>query len=116
MLNDLINNKHIGFIMQLTRAQKKQLILHSHQLKPVVIIGDNGLTNAVIAEIETALTAHELIKIRINAGDREERRAIINTINEQTGADIIHRIGHVASFFRKNPKKKDTAKRLFGKR
>lgn len=99
--------------MQLTRTQKKQLIVKSHRLNPVVIIGANGLTQPVLNEIETALTAHELIKIRVNAADRRERRYLINQISRDTGAELIHRIGHVATFFRKNPQKLDTKKRLF---
>lgn len=101
--------------MQLTRTQKKQLIIKSHQLNPVVIIGDKGFTDAVLAEINTALDAHELIKIRINASDRFERNTVIKAISQKAQAQLIHRIGHVATFFRKNPHKRDTKRRLFDK-
>lgn len=99
--------------MQLTQAQKKQLVTHAHKLNPVVIIGANGLTEAVLAEIETALDAHELIKIRVNAADRDERYQMIQQISHNAQAQLIHRIGHVATFFRNNPRKKDTKQRLF---
>lgn len=98
--------------MQLTQSQKKQLVTHAHQLNPVVIIGANGLTDAVLAEIDTALNAHELVKIRVNATDREERSQMIEQISQDAGAQLIHRIGHVATFFRKNPQKRDTKQRL----
>ena len=62
---------------------------------------------AVLAEIGVALNAHELIKIRISAGDRAERDAVIREIAACTSADLISRIGHIGAFFRPNPKKKN---------
>ncbi len=77
-----------------------------HHLKSVVTVGQAGLTEAVLREIDAALTAHELIKVRLNAGDRAERDGMIGTIASHSSGTLISRIGNVAAFFRANPKKK----------
>jgi RNA-binding protein len=91
--------------MSITPAQKRYLRGQAHHLKPVVLLGQHGLTANVIAEIGVALDAHELIKVRINAEDRQARRALTEDITRQTGAELIQTIGHVAVFFRRNEKK-----------
>ena len=91
--------------MKLTEPQKRHLRGLGHALKPVVIIGNAGLTEAVMAEIEQALAHHELIKVRVNAADREERAAMIETICDQTKGQPIQSIGHILLLFRRNPKK-----------
>jgi RNA-binding protein len=91
--------------MSLTPNQKRQLKSLAHHLKPVVMIGQHGLTENVLKEIEIALDAHELIKVRISGGEREERQEIISTIAEQCSAEPVQSIGHVAVFFRRNAKK-----------
>ena len=63
-------------------------------------------TSFVLAEIEIALDHHELIKVKVNAGEREERDAAVQLIAERTASDLINRIGNTAAFFRANPKKK----------
>ena len=87
--------------MTLDKQVKKQLIAKSHQLNPVVIIGNNGLSEPVLAEIAVALAAHELVKIRINAADREEREMITKTICKTSQSELIQRIGHVISIYKK---------------
>jgi RNA-binding protein len=91
--------------MKLTDQQKRHLRGLGHALKPVVILGNAGLTENVLAEIDQALTHHELIKVRINAADREQRTAIIDAICEQTKGDPVQSIGHILLIFRRNPKK-----------
>jgi RNA-binding protein len=93
--------------MSITEKQKRWLKKQSHHLKPVVTLGQHGLTEAVLAEIELALSHHELLKVKVNAGDREERDAAIALIGERTDAVLVGRIGHVASFYRANPEKRD---------
>ncbi|WP_347338198.1 YhbY family RNA-binding protein [Chromatium okenii] len=66
-----------------------------------------ALLIAVLAEMEVALNHHELIKIRVNAGDRDERDAAIADIQAHTQAMLIARIGNVAAFYRANIKKRD---------
>lgn len=86
--------------MPLTSSQKQFLRQRAHHLKPVVIIGQHGLGENVLAEIDNALAHHELIKVRVNAGDREQRQSMIEQIAAQTGAEPVQQIGHVAVFYR----------------
>lgn len=83
---------------------KKKLKAQAHALKPVIIIGQAGLTDAVLAEIEIALTHHELIKIKIRA-ERKERQEIGEQVYAKTGADIVQTIGQIIVLYRVNPKK-----------
>lgn len=86
--------------MTLTAHQLRFLRQLAHHLKPVVILGNAGLTEAVVAEIERALGDHELIKLRVNAEDRDARRLITARICERTGSALIQSVGHVAAIYR----------------
>lgn len=81
---------------------KKILKARAHALKPVVITGQNGLTESVINEIDLALEHHELIKVRINANDRVERLAMSAEICERLSAEIIQSIGHIIAIYRRS--------------
>jgi len=85
-------------------ADKKKLRAEAHTLNPVVMIGQSGLTAAVLAEIEQALDSHELIKVKIRA-EREERKLISEKICADTGAELIQVIGQIAVIYRLNPDK-----------
>jgi RNA-binding protein len=85
-------------------ADKKKLRTQAHSLKPVIMIGQAGLTQAVLAEIELALDSHELIKVRIRA-EREDRKLISEKICAETGAELIQSIGQIAVIYRLNPDK-----------
>lgn len=85
-------------------AKKKKLKSDAHHLNPVVMIGNAGLTAAVIAEIELALDVHELIKVKIRA-ERYERKEICAEIIAATTADLIQGIGQIIVIYRHNPKK-----------
>ena len=93
----------MSLVFTLTNPQKRHLKALAHPRKPVVIIGDSGVTPAVLHEILLALDHHELIKIRVNAEDREAREAMIEEICATTEAALIQRVGHVATLFRRNP-------------
>jgi RNA-binding protein len=82
-------------------VDKKKLRAEAHTLKPVVMIGQSGLTAAVLAEIEQALNTHELIKVKI----RDERKLISEKICTDTGAELIQAIGQIAVIYRLNPDK-----------
>lgn len=84
---------------------KKQLRAKAHALKPVVITGQAGISEAVLKEIHLALDHHELIKVRVNAEDREQRREMSDLIRAETGAELIQSIGHIITLYRKNPEK-----------
>ena len=85
-------------------ADKKKLRAEAHTLKPVVMIGQSGLTAAVLAEIELALNSHELIKVKIRA-ERDERKMISEKICTDTGVELIQTIGQIAVIYRLNPDK-----------
>jgi len=79
-----------------------------HHLKPIVIIGNNGLTPAVIQEIDRALNDHELIKIRVHIKDsKEELAKITQEICTKTNATAIQTIGHIVAVYRKNLQNED---------
>jgi len=92
--------------MNLSEHQKKHLRGLGHQLKPLIMVGDAGLSESVLAEYESTLDHHELIKVRVRVGDREARDAIIEKLCTDSEAILIQRIGNVALLFRPNLKKK----------
>jgi len=92
--------------MTLSESQKKHLRGLGHGLKPVVMIGDAGLTEGVRAEFESSLEHHELIKVRVKVGDREERDRIIMALCDSGKAELVQRIGNMALLYRENPEKK----------
>ena len=85
-------------------ADKKKLRAEAHTLNPVVMIGQSGLTAAVLAEIEQTLGSHELIKVKIRA-ERDERKVISEKICTDTGAELIQTIGQITVIYRMNPDK-----------
>ncbi|MBG7601046.1 MAG: ribosome assembly RNA-binding protein YhbY [Gammaproteobacteria bacterium] len=91
--------------MVITAAQKRFLRSKAHHLKPVVMVGQHGLSENVMNEVNLALDAHELIKVKLGAGDREEKKSILGEIISNSKAELIQSIGHVAVLFRRNHKK-----------
>ena len=87
----------------LTNRQKRHLQALAHHRKPVIIVGANGLSEAVMKEMERALDHHELIKVRLNAADRERRSVMITQIGQALEAELVQCVGHVATWFRSNP-------------
>jgi putative YhbY family RNA-binding protein len=86
----------------LSPTRRRELKARAHALDPVVLIGGDGLTSAVVAEIDRSLKSHELIKIRVNA-DRPGREAILGEICARTGAQAVQHIGRILVIFRENP-------------
>lgn len=84
-------------------AFKHTLKTRAHHLKPVVLLGNKGLTEAVIKEIDLALTSHELIKIKLNGTEKAEKADVIKQITGELNAELIQSIGNVAVLYRKNP-------------
>ncbi len=91
--------------MALNKNQLKFLKNLAHHLNPVVTIGQNGITENVMNEVEIALDYHELVKIKLAAGDRDDRMELIETLCSQTGAEKIQAIGKTVTLFRRNTKK-----------
>lgn len=90
--------------MNLTISQRKYLRGLAHNKKPVVMVGASGLTAGVLNELVQTITHHELIKVKINVGDRDVRDAIIDEICNETGATLIQRVGNIATLFKQLPK------------
>ena len=90
--------------MSLTQNQKKHLRKLGHALQPVVLIGQQGLTDAVVRETSLALEAHELLKVRARVGERDLRDEILSSLAERTGSDLVQTIGNVGLFYKKNNK------------
>jgi len=87
----------------LTAVQRKSLKARAHQLEPVVQIGAKGLTDEVIGEIERALKAHQLIKLRAAGLEREAREQALSLICQKTGAEPVQQVGKIFVIFRKKP-------------
>ena len=87
----------------LSNFQKKALRKKSYSLKPVVMVGQKGLTDAVLAEIDIALKAHELIKIRIRGVDKNKRTEQCAQIECQLNAEVVHQIGGITVLYRPEP-------------
>lgn len=90
----------------LTPARRSELRAQAHALSPVVMIGDKGLTETVIAETDRALKAHELIKVKAATDDREARAAWMEQLCERLGAHPVQSIGKVLVLWRDNPEEK----------
>ncbi len=87
----------------LTPAERKLLKARAHALRPVVTVGNEGLSLAVLKEIETGLKAHDLIKIRVTGDDREVRASLLGEICSRTGASPVQHIGKILVVYRENP-------------
>ncbi len=94
--------------LTLTTKQKQFLKSLAHHLSPVVMLGGNGLTEGVLAEIDNALDHHELIKVKIAGTDRETKQLIIEAIVRETKAVNVQTIGHVLVLYRQSEEKKIT--------
>lgn len=86
----------------LTSRERAHLKARAHALEPVVHIGHGGVTDAVIAEVERSLVAHELIKVRAGGPDRDERKAAFAAICARTGAASVQTVGKVMVLWRPN--------------
>lgn len=90
---------------ELDKPTIKYLRSLAHALKPIVLMGQNGLTDAVTRELDGALDHHELVKIKLSGADREERQSRLDTLCETLEAVVVQQIGHTATLFRRNTKK-----------
>ncbi len=90
--------------MDLNEKQKKHLRRLGHPLHPLVTLGNAGLTDGVVAELDRALHDHEVVKVRARLGDRELRDAAFDSLATRTASTLVQRIGNVGLFFRPNPK------------
>jgi RNA-binding protein len=91
----------------LTAKERAHLKARAHALEPVVQTGGAGITDAVVKEVDRALTAHELLKVRVGADDREERIAMGDDLCARTGAAVVDRVGKVLILWRPRPLEAD---------
>lgn len=90
-------------MLQLSSDQRRELRARAHNINPVVSISENGLTEAVLREIELNLKAHELIKIRVFGDSRENRIAYLEQICEKLEAGAVQHIGKLLIVYRPDP-------------
>ncbi len=86
--------------MPVSAERRKQFRQIGHNLKPVVMVAEKGLSEGVLEELNRALEDHELIKVKIAINDRESRKAAIEALCKTTKAEVIQEIGKVALIFR----------------
>ena len=87
---------------KLTNNQKKYLRGIAHGLNPMIMIGANGVTESLMAELESTLAHHEILKIKIASTDRDERKEIIQHLVKETGALLVQTIGKICVIYRQN--------------
>jgi RNA-binding protein len=87
--------------MELSEKQKKHLRRLAHPLSPIVMLGNAGLTEGVVNELERALNDHELVKVSARVGERDARNEALDALAARTSAALVQRIGHVGVFYRR---------------
>ncbi|MDQ3286793.1 MAG: ribosome assembly RNA-binding protein YhbY [Pseudomonadota bacterium] len=90
----------------LTSAQTRFLRGQAHDLRAMLQVGGKGITDSLVAELDSALEQHELVKVKVGAEDRDARDVMITTLSERTGAALVQRIGHVAVLYRPSKEKR----------
>ncbi|AHV91781.1 YhbY family RNA-binding protein [Bordetella holmesii] len=103
-------------ILELTSRERGDLRSAAHPLKPVVLIGDAGLTDAVLKEIDRALNSHELIKVRAGGEDRDTREAMLASICDTLSCAPVHHLGKLFILFRPSADTPAEAAEASGKR
>ena len=87
----------------LTTRERARLKARAHALEPILQVGKTGVQDAVVAELDRALTAHELVKLKIYEPDREAREAIAVTLADRTASALVQRVGKVVVLWRPRP-------------
>jgi RNA-binding protein len=88
--------------MALSPSQRRYLRSLAHDLSPVILMGAKGATEAVVKELDLALSHHELVKVKLSGGDKEERQQQIDFLTDGTKAESVQQIGHIVVLFRRN--------------
>lgn len=89
--------------LSVTPRERARLKARAHALEPVVQVGGAGLSDTVVAEVDRALAAHELIKVKVAGDDRKARRAIGDELGARTEAAVVQRVGKVLVLWRPRP-------------
>ncbi|MGN0739059.1 MAG: YhbY family RNA-binding protein [Treponema sp.] len=91
-------------MMEMTSSRRKELSAQANSIKPVVIIGQSGLTDSVVGKVEESLKAHELIKIKF-LEFKDEKKELIEKLCNDCNAVLVRIIGNIAIIYRENPEK-----------
>ena len=91
-----------GNFLMLSKTQIKHLRKLAHGLNPVIMLGQNGFTEAVLNELNIALEHHELVKIKLSGGDRDQRNQQIDDICKQSHSEQVQSIGKTVTIYRRN--------------
>ena len=89
--------------MPLSANQKRYLRGIAHSLDPVVMVGQKGVTPALLKEFDGALKHHELVKVKLSDADRGDRAETIEVLRDASHSELVQTIGRVACFYRRNP-------------
>ena len=92
--------------MKLSESQRKFLRGRGHQLKPLIMVGDAGLTQSLLTEFKATLARHELIKVKVRSTDRAARDELIQKLCADHSATLLQRVGNVALVYRANSEKR----------
>jgi RNA-binding protein len=87
----------------LTPSQRARLKARAHALEPVVQVGQAGVSDTVVAEVDRSLTAHGLIKVRLAGADRETRDELAQTLSDRTDAAVVQQVGRILVLWRPRP-------------
>lgn len=93
------------------KSQIKQLKALAHKLKPIVTVGQHGMKDSIGEELDIALNFHQLVKLKVNLGDRDARDALITELSNKYKAELIQRIGNIAVLYRRNFDKENLLKK-----
>lgn len=88
--------------MALSPSQRRYLRSLAHDLHPVILLGAKGATDAVVKELDLALSHHELVKVKLSGGDKDERQGQIDFLTDGTRSESVQQIGHIVVLFRRN--------------
>jgi RNA-binding protein len=86
----------------ISNTQRRYLRGLAHQLKPVIMVGNKGVTESLLKEFDSALARHELVKVKLSSEDRDERKSQIAAMADSGQAEVVQSVGRVALYFRRN--------------
>ncbi len=95
----------------LDKTQIKQLKALAHKLKPIVTVGQHGMKDSINDELAIAIEFHQLMKVKINLGDRVERDKLVEELTKEHNAELVQRIGNIAVLYRRNFDKENLLKK-----
>ncbi|MEE9444787.1 MAG: YhbY family RNA-binding protein [Cocleimonas sp.] len=93
------------------KSQIKQLKALAHKLKPIVTVGQHGMKDSINDELAIAIDFHQLVKVKINLGDRDDRDALVEALGKTHKSELIQKIGNVAVFYKRNFDKENLLKK-----